>query len=590
MTKDLDPLWLRAAAVGSLWAAAEIIIGSALHNLHVPLAGLALSAGAVCLLVAVYHLRPQPGLIMRAGLICALMKALSPSAIILGPMVAILMESLLLEGMIRLLGANPLGYMIGGALAVSWSLIHKLASLFVIYGPHLVELYVKLFQYAARQFGLSNYQDLPWYLLWGLLGLSLFSGAGFALLGMYLGALARKLPAQNLSLSLNRPCSPKSFPSRKDFCLGLLLFHFLMLILGLAFLERLPLPLSGLAVLLYVSLVLWRYREGLRPLKRPGFWLILLSLTLLAGLFLGKVETFGSSWSLQGLEIGLEMALRALLMVMAFRALSIELRHPRLKHWFESHGLSPLSQTLPWAFEALPLMIASLSKARHEILSRPFHTLASLIKQVEHLESSLVKPKNPFLLVTGGRGVGKTSALERAIDDLRQRGLKVGGLLSLGFWKDGEREGFKVMDILSGRCVPLCHREKGDLSPGFGHFLFSKEGLTFGLEALSPERLKEVDLIIVDEVGPLELQGGGWAKALDFLKDFPKPQVWVVREELIAAVCERWGLKNVHVHRVEGPEDLRLVELILDIMIFSFHNEWKGKRRENRSRGPSTFS
>lgn len=109
------------------------------------------TAGAVCLLVAVYHLRPQPGLIMRAGLICALMKALSPSAIILGPMVAILMESLLLEGMIRLLGANPLGYMIGGTLAVSWSLAHKLASLFIIYGPHLVKLYVKLFQYAASK-------------------------------------------------------------------------------------------------------------------------------------------------------------------------------------------------------------------------------------------------------------------------------------------------------------------------------------------------------------------------------------------------------------------------------------------------------
>ena len=492
MTKDLDPLWLRAAAVGSLWAAAEIIIGSALHNLHVPLAGLSLSAGAVCLLVAVYHLRPQPGLIMRAGLVCALMKALSPSAIILGPMVAILMEALLLEGTIRLLGANLLGYMIGGALAVSWSLVHKLASLFIIYGPHLVELYVKLFQYAARQFGLSTHQDLPWYLLWSLLGLSLFGGATSALLGMYLGTLAHKLPSQSLPVvSSNKPCFSKNPSSTKNFHLGLLLFHFLMLVLGLTFLERLPIPFSGLIVLLYVSLVLWRYREGLRHLKRPGFWLILLSLTLLAGLFLGKVETFGSSWNWQGLEIGLEMALRALLIVMAFGALSVELRHPHLRHWFESHGLFSLSQTLPLAFEALPLMTASLSRARHEIFSRPFYTLASLVKQVEDLESFLTKPKSSFLLVTGGRGVGKTSALRGAVDNLRQRGLRVGGILSPGFWKDGEREGFEVMDVLSGRCAPFVTGKKATFLRALVAFSFGGRGLPLDLRPWPPNALRK---------------------------------------------------------------------------------------------------
>jgi len=113
---------------------------------------------------------------------------------------------------------------------------------------------------------------------------------------------------------------------------------------------------------------------------------------------------------------------------------------------------------------------------------------------------------------------------------------------------------------------PLCHREKGDLSPGFGRFFFWRQGLAFGLKALAPERLKEVDLVIVDEVGPLELRGGGWAKALDLLKDFPKPQVWVVREELIEAVCEHWGLKNVRVHRVESPKDPDLLEAILTIL------------------------
>ncbi len=86
------------------------------------------TAGAVCLLIAVYHLRPQPRLIMRAGLICALMKALS-----LGH------HPRTYGGHsygISFVGRNDkatrgqsLGYMIGGTLALSWSLAHKLASL-----------------------------------------------------------------------------------------------------------------------------------------------------------------------------------------------------------------------------------------------------------------------------------------------------------------------------------------------------------------------------------------------------------------------------------------------------------------------------
>jgi len=34
--KPLPDIWLKAAMLGSLWASVEIILGSFLHNLHIP--------------------------------------------------------------------------------------------------------------------------------------------------------------------------------------------------------------------------------------------------------------------------------------------------------------------------------------------------------------------------------------------------------------------------------------------------------------------------------------------------------------------------------------------------------------------------
>ena len=62
------------------------------------------------------------------------MKSISPSAVILGPMIAITMEGLVLEFSVRLLGRNLLGYAIAGALTMLGALVHKITHLFELYG------------------------------------------------------------------------------------------------------------------------------------------------------------------------------------------------------------------------------------------------------------------------------------------------------------------------------------------------------------------------------------------------------------------------------------------------------------------------
>lgn len=72
----VDTTWAKAAVLGGLWASFEIVIGSFLHNMHIPFSGSFLTFIATIFMIAFYQLWPEKGLIWRAGLICALMKSI----------------------------------------------------------------------------------------------------------------------------------------------------------------------------------------------------------------------------------------------------------------------------------------------------------------------------------------------------------------------------------------------------------------------------------------------------------------------------------------------------------------------------------
>lgn len=63
-----------------------------------------MALGSVALLTAVGTQWRMNGVIWRAGLVCALIKSLSPSAVLLGPMIGIALGAMLVECGLRLLG------------------------------------------------------------------------------------------------------------------------------------------------------------------------------------------------------------------------------------------------------------------------------------------------------------------------------------------------------------------------------------------------------------------------------------------------------------------------------------------------------
>ena len=133
------------------------------------------------------------------------------------------------------------------------------------------------------------------------------------------------------------------------------------------------------------------------------------------------------------------------------------------------------------------------------------------------------------IIMTGERGVGKPTGCQRVVALARASQYSCGGLLTLAH-PDGSRD---VLDVGSGDERRLTLPPNSDQGVVQGCFRFDPETLAWGNDVLS--RILACDLLVVDELGPLEIKRGrGWVRAFDVLRDASfRLAVVVVRPELV---------------------------------------------------------
>ena len=357
--EQLNLLWLRAAVLGSIWASSEIILGSFLHNLRIPFSGSFLSAMGVYLLTAFDVKWKQSGVIFRAGIICALMKSISPSAVIFGPMIAIVAESFLLSTSIKLFGRNIIGYGIGGALAVTWSLAHRILNMIIIYGTDVIKIYSNLYKYAAKVTALNL--GSPMNLVLILFSMYCIIGFATAVFGMFAG---KKVVPTYLDVT---PTDKENFliwgnkSTYGKHSIVWLCIEIIVIASGLYILTIFDFIYGFLFVLIVTLINLIRYKKFLSQRFKLKFWLGLALITTLAGLFISGFKNSGWEFSLSNLTDGFQITLRALLLTQCFALIGIELTNPMVKEFFLKLKLGKLPAALEAAFQTLPLMLSILS-------------------------------------------------------------------------------------------------------------------------------------------------------------------------------------------------------------------------------------
>ena len=166
----------------------------------------------------------------------------------------------------------------------------------------------------------------------------------------------------------------------------------------------------------------------------------------------------------------------------------------------------------------------------------------------------------PVVIITGERGAGKTALAAAVVECLRAAGSSVGGVLAPGTYRDGRRYSFDVVALPSGERRPLSSR---DPLPGWIEeqcFWVDPAGYALGNAALAGA---DADVVVVDEVGPWELAGSGWAARLDALVAGDVPLLLVVRSHCLFDVVSRWDLDPAAVVNVGGARAEEVAEVLV---------------------------
>ena len=149
----------------------------------------------------------------------------------------------------------------------------------------------------------------------------------------------------------------------------------------------------------------------------------------------------------------------------------------------------------------------------------------------ERTEVSMLSRKL-MLLLTGHPGVGKTTALMKAVESLRtRRGLKIGGMITREVREGGKRIGFQIIDVGTGKVGWLARIDVSD-GPRVGKYgvnLKDLEGV--GVKALL-EAMEKADLVVCDEIGPMELKSAAFRQVVSKLVNCDKPVLGTVHYRL----------------------------------------------------------
>lgn len=551
----LSETWIKASITGTIWAASEIVLGSFLHNLRVPFSGNILTGIGIIILISISYKWTEKGLFWRAGLICALMKTMSPSAVIFGPMIAIFTESLLMEFSARVIGRNLAGYIMGSMMAMSWNLVQKIVNYIIFYGSNIIEVYSSLLKFAQKQLDIRT--EIVWLPIIVLLIVYALLGFLAAVTGISVGRrMMKQTPVEETAVPYTPPAQiPKLSESKFRYSVSWLLADFALIIISFVLLSYTKWMIWSITITCVIIIWSFRYQRALRQLSKPKFWIFFVLITLITAFVFTRVRSVENPLR-EGLLTGFQMNFRAALIIVGFSVLGTELYNPVIRNFFTRTSFKNLPLALELSAESLPLFIASIPDFK-TIVRNP---VAIFCKVISHADARLagIKNKNEaercIFLITGGINEGKTTFIKKLIERLKSENIHIGGILSERVMIDNQTTGYDIINITSGERRAFL-RQDGSSAESIGRFTICPEGLARGNQILNSMIPEINSVVVIDEVGLLELQNRGWSESLKgLLERSVNHLLLTVRDTYIKDVTQKWKLKDAVIFDISSTD------------------------------------
>jgi nucleoside-triphosphatase THEP1 len=176
----------------------------------------------------------------------------------------------------------------------------------------------------------------------------------------------------------------------------------------------------------------------------------------------------------------------------------------------------------------------------------------------------------PAFILTGKIGAGKTTACRKVAQKAAGMGLFAGGILTPPIFDGGKKTGFYAEDLQTGERWVLGTRNFGSgiQGPVYGIYRFSIEGFKKAYGVLKSAVVSRCDLIVLDEIGPLEIvhKRGFW-RILEPLFDQKNAYLLlVVRPSLMEEVTRMLAGRKTEVFTADRDNRDRLPGVIVDLM------------------------
>ncbi|MCF7797148.1 MAG: hypothetical protein K9N11_08830 [Lentisphaeria bacterium] len=295
--------------------------------------------------------------------------------------------------------------------------------------------------------------------------------------------------------------------------------------------------------LLSFGLVFVTYPKTLRPLKNWKFWITIVLLVVLIPIF-GR-EPDARFWIIPYNEPLFHqtslMAIRGILVFLLFQVLTWELHQSQLSAFFRRLGIPQFDRIYGVSKETVP-KAKSILQARYgefktnrrragilgQIIDLFTHILADFVRLADDLSQSptqmagstdpavlieQVRAVPSLIIITGEQGSGKTTWLTQLITVLLDNSIPVDGLLSLrqnrgeNLWRQMNQR------IATGEQHALNTTEALPEANTVGKFSFYPDAFEWAGKQLSQAATGQ-EWFILDEIGPLEMQGKGYTPAL----------------------------------------------------------------------------
>ena len=152
--------------------------------------------------------------------------------------------------------------------------------------------------------------------------------------------------------------------------------------------------------------------------------------------------------------------------------------------------------------------------------------------------------------ITGLPQAGKTQALLKVIEMLEADGKKVGGMITEPILKRGRREGFYVMDwATKDRRVFASKEIQSKITVGrYGVDISALDEV--GVKALC-FATESCDVIVIDEVGKMEVESEGFVAAVKDALEADKPLILTMHKKS----------RNPLLQDIRRRDDIRILEV-----------------------------